>query len=219
MADVAKLFPFRNDDGELSFRGCLDGGTTVSIFSPFRSGDAIFARGKNGAGEVCIGSPYRGDGGVLMMRSVGESSDCSGSCSYGSQIGIDFRYRNPIAGNTGRCFITLSEVSDCFWRWTGEELFFIEPWGLPPKNYYNIIIDVKIQLSEPSKRMYLSWCEGRRSVSETIPGYFTTKRWLFAHLYGDSPTPEECTENHVTTETRDDRFPFGTISHWITPSW
>jgi len=79
MGDVAKIFPYRDDDDRLMGRAKLagaDGG--VSMFHPYRNaaGQLMF-RGANAGGQIVKGFPYRSSTGQLHARIRNADTACS----------------------------------------------------------------------------------------------------------------------------------------------
>lgn len=76
MGNVAPLFPYRDSNGRLGFRGKVgckkaDGVTEgVSKFFPVRVGGRLMLRGKGPDGKILWGYPYRNIGGRLMGRTI-----------------------------------------------------------------------------------------------------------------------------------------------------
>ena len=79
---MAKLFPYRDSNGRLLFRGKVgckkaDGVTEgVSKFFPVRVGGRLLLRGKGPDGKILWGYPYRDSEGRLMGRTRGPTSPC-----------------------------------------------------------------------------------------------------------------------------------------------
>jgi hypothetical protein len=79
MGNVAKLFPYRDTNGRLMFRGKIGVESKVSKFFPVRVDGRMLLRGKGADGKILWGFPYREAAtGRLMGRTLG-AVVCSGS--------------------------------------------------------------------------------------------------------------------------------------------
>ena len=90
MGNVAKLFPYRDSNGRLMFRGKVgckkaDGVTEgVSKFFPVRVDGRLLLRGKGPDGKILWGYPYRDSDGRLMGRTIrgGFTTPCGCTACY-----------------------------------------------------------------------------------------------------------------------------------------
>lgn len=84
-SDIAKLFPYRDANGRLMFRGkvgCDD--DKLTLFYPYRDATGkMMLRGKGPDGCILLGWPYRDSNGRLMARAKGGPGSVyiSGTCT------------------------------------------------------------------------------------------------------------------------------------------
>ena len=70
MGNVFKLFPYRDADNRLMFRGKIGVESKVSKFFPVRVDGRLILRGKGPDGKILWGHPYRDSEGRLMGRTA-----------------------------------------------------------------------------------------------------------------------------------------------------
>lgn len=70
MGNVAQLFPYRDADNRLMFRGKIGVESKVSKFFPVRVDGRLMLRGKQANGKILWGYPYRDSEGRLMGRTI-----------------------------------------------------------------------------------------------------------------------------------------------------
>ncbi len=69
MGDIAKLFPYRDSNGRLTFRGKTGCDDKLTLFYPYRDATGkMMLRGKGPDGCILLGWPYRDTSGQLMAR-------------------------------------------------------------------------------------------------------------------------------------------------------
>ena len=73
---VAKLFPYRDADNRLMFRGKIGVESKVSKFFPVRVDGRLILRGKGPDGKILWGFPYRDENGRLMAQMRYTATSC-----------------------------------------------------------------------------------------------------------------------------------------------
>ena len=85
MGNVAQLFPYRDADNRLMFRGKIGVESKVSKFFPVRVDGRLILRGKGPDGKILWGCPYRDSEGRLMGRTAirgGFTTSCGCTACY-----------------------------------------------------------------------------------------------------------------------------------------
>jgi hypothetical protein len=106
MGNVAKLFPYRDSNGRLGFRGKVgckkaDGVTEgVSKFFPVRVDGRMLLRGKGPDGKILWGFPYRDENGRLMARTILTAGPVvPPRCEWVTACGLSTTYNVTISGS------------------------------------------------------------------------------------------------------------------------
>jgi hypothetical protein len=201
MGNASQLFPYRDADNRLMFRGKIGVENKVSKFFPVRVDGRLMLRGKQANGKILWGYPYRDSEGRLMGQTI-RSSGChlvvtlsgfpdgfgSGSC-----YSTDFRELN------GTHTLT-REYNGCFYhKFTANSDF--------PTYSGCTIAEAFPTEGPPQIGPYITFCSGGG-----VPGYI--------EIYGkrnDSRTP--CS-GYVSNGIYDCGELFDYIGHtWYIPFW
>ena len=155
MGNVAKLFPYRDSNGRLMFRGKVgckkaDGVTEgVSKFFPVRVDGRLLLRGKGPDGKILWGFPYRDENGRLMGETYAGPCTVTAFGLYGATCPFNCSYTLQASGFTGGLaslngshVVTYKETTSVNLNWWGSDdgHFWGEGPGFPR-------IDLTIQIN------------------------------------------------------------------------
>ena len=104
MGNVAQLFPYRDADNRLMFRGKIGVESKVSKFFPVRVDGRLMLRGKQADGKILWGFPYRDKNGRLMARTILTAAVVPPGCEWVTKCGLSTTYNVTISGSA--CYST-----------------------------------------------------------------------------------------------------------------
>jgi len=105
MDHIAQLFPYRDADNRLMFRGKIGVESKVSKFFPVRVDGRLMLRGKGPDGKILWGFPYRDENGRLMAQTILTAGPVvPPGCEWVTECGLSTTYNVTISGSV--CYST-----------------------------------------------------------------------------------------------------------------
>jgi len=133
MDHIAQLFPYRDADNRLMFRGKIGVESKVSKFFPVRVDGRLMLRGKGPDGKILWGFPYRDENGRLMAQTRYSEPSC---------YDLADTYTVTIAGLTEVCSYNSMTALNGTWTVTRETVWdHVCSWG------YNISASTRVGLA------------------------------------------------------------------------